>query len=907
MTVARWDQTATYLTNALVLFAGGYDSCSSTCISDGTTELFDPVTSTFTTSQPLSTGRSGHSATLLTDGSVLLVGGINNGVTLSSTDLYQPANLNLPQLASIVISPSAPVLTVGATLSLTATGDDINGDELNPLQSVIWSSSSPSVATVSNAAGSAGIIYTLSSGSTTITATVGTIVASINVTVTSPLMSITVGPSNPTTAVGSPQILNLTATGTYADGSTMDVTSQATWASSNSSIASVFDIPGNPAVVVPAAPGNTGITATIGSIAGSTNVTITMPLAAVPPDITGISPASGAAGTQVTISGSGFGASQNGGTVLIGTNLGIVSSWSDTQIVATVSTGSSSGVVQIQQTNGSSNSVPFTISTATIGGISPTCGVPGTQVTITGSGFGSIQGSGNIWLGTVPAIVNSWSDGEVVATVATGAATGNAQVLQNGVMSNAVPFTSNLPVITSISPNSGASGTVVTITGSGFGTTEGGGAVWIGNTYGLVTGWSNTQIVASVASNAVSGIVKVQQNGVWSNGVAFSVSSSGGPFGGSNSVTLVPNDIHMVVGGTQAIEALNSNGQSVTGLTWSSSNTAVVTLSIDDPPIVTAVGIGTATITAGNAASFVTVLPGAVLATGTVIWSNPGDGSGVQCIIPAVPSSTGVADVFALNSDGNVQAITASGMTAWTANVGTSVACSNLIPDFQGGLVVAAGSAIYRLDGMTGTQSSWTYTSVSGYDLPKPVVHTDGTIFTIDGSSVVGINPTTGMPNVNVSMNTSTLNSAPTYNPPSPDWIGNLIVAGDGYAYVPYQYSQSIRTQSTDSNTTEFLHVLRVGTAGDSYDIPVKQWSFSSTLTYTVTQSVPGGYAWCNDICQQWFGPNAQCSATANTMYNCAWQCLTLGGAAALLSRALWRTSAPIRLQSARRAHRYRQ
>jgi IPT/TIG domain len=155
---------------------------------------------------------------------------------------------------------------------------------------------------------------------------------------------------------------------------------------------------------------------------------------------------------------------------------------------------------------------------------------------------------------------------------------------------------------------------VVTITGSGFGTTQGNGTVWIGNMYGVVSGWSDTQIVASVASDAVSGIVNVWQNGVSSNAVTFTVPSSGGPFSGSNSVTLVPNDINMVVGGTQSIEALNSNGQSVTGLTWTSSNTAVATLSTDDPPIITAVGVGTATITAGNAASFVTVLPGAVLA-----------------------------------------------------------------------------------------------------------------------------------------------------------------------------------------------------------------------------------------------------------------------------------------------------
>jgi hypothetical protein len=73
-----------------------------------------------------------------------------------------------------------------------------------------------------------------------------------------------------------------------------------------------------------------------------------------------------------------------------------------------------------------------------------------------------------------------------------------------------------------------------------------------------------------------------------------------------------------------------------------------------------------------------------------------------------------------------------------------SVAAGNrLIPDFQGGTVAYTGSSIYRLDGVTGQPSSWTYNPASGNYLSTPV-HTSDTIFTIDGSTVVGINPTTG-------------------------------------------------------------------------------------------------------------------------------------------------------------------
>jgi len=856
LNVSRFDQTATLLTNGQVLFAGGYDSCAASCISDGTTEIFDPVAFAFTSSQALSTGRSGHTATLLSDGGVLVVGGINSGVTLSSTDSYQPATLALPGLASIAISPSNPPIALGTTLSLTATGYNSNGSVLNnsqsPLQSVIWNSSSPSVATVSNATGSAGIVNPLSSGTTTITATVGTITASTQVTVTAPLVSIAVSPSNPTLSIGSTQTLQLTATGTYADGSTIDLTSDVTWASSNTPVATVFDISGSPAVVVPSSSGNTNITAAFGGVTGSTTVTVNMPLAPAPPMVTGVSPPNGAPGTQVTITGSGFGPTKGSGAVWLGTGMGTVVSWSDSLVVATVSTGSSSGVAQIQQSDGASNSVPFAINTAAVTGVSPNNGLAGTQVAITGSGFGATQGNGNVWLGTVPAIVDSWSDGQIIATVATGAATANALVLQNGVMSNAVPFTIYLPHITSISPNNGAAGTVVTVTGSGFGASQGSGTVWIGSSFGSVLGWSDTQVVASVAANAVSGIAKIEQNGTWSNGTTFTVGSGGGgsggggSFGGSNSVTLVPNQMNMLTGGTQQIQALNSSGQSMTGLTWTSSNTAVATLSTDDPPIITAVAPGNATITAGNASADVTVVPGAVLATGTVIWSNPGDGSGVSCIVPAVPSSTGVADVFALQVSGNVQAITSSGMTAWTASVGTNFTCSNLIPDFQGGLVVANQQSIYRLDGMTG-QAYPAYQSTgynSGHGLSTPVVHTDGTIFAVDsGDMLVAINPTSGQPNFQVHMDDSSgqvsgncgdtplPQGGQSSSPPSPPSVGSMIIAGDGYAYVPYLYQEISGSRGIDngecagaSTETQHLRLLRAGTGGDSSSIPLGDW-----------------------------------------------------------------------------------
>jgi hypothetical protein len=199
--------------------------------------------------------------------------------------------------------------------------------------------------------------------------------------------------------------------------------------------------------------------------------------------------------------------------------------------------------------------------------------------------------------------------------------------------------------ITGISPASGLAGTAVTFSGTGFGASPG--MVWLGSTAGQVITWTDTQVVAAVAPAAISGVAWIQQNGVRSNTKGFLVPEAGGN-------TVMPSMLNMVVGDQQA---LGAGGQAVTGLTWTSSDQTVVSLSSDDPPVLTALAAGHVTITAGSGSADVTVWAGA-LPTGTVIWSNPGNGSGVTSIVPAVPSTSGVADVFAFQGDGTVQAIT---------------------------------------------------------------------------------------------------------------------------------------------------------------------------------------------------------------------------------------------------------
>jgi hypothetical protein len=78
-----------------------------------------------------------------------------------------------------------------------------------------------------------------------------------------------------------------------------------------------------------------------------------------------------------------------------------------------------------------------------ISSVSPSSGPVGTQVTITGTGFGSSQGSSAVYLNEVATTVNSWSAASISITVPAGATSGPLSVAVAPTMnsSNAVVFT----------------------------------------------------------------------------------------------------------------------------------------------------------------------------------------------------------------------------------------------------------------------------------------------------------------------------------------------------------------------------------------------------------------------------------------------------------------------------------
>jgi hypothetical protein len=444
-------------------------------------------------------------------------------------------------------------------------------------------------------------------------------------------------------------------------------------------------------------------------------------------------------------------------------------------------------------------------------------------------------------------------------------------------------LTAPAPQITSLSPNTAPTNTKVTINGSNFGASQGAGGIYFAGINPQVMNWSDTSIDVVVPSSIPDG-----------NTVQIEVFTANG---NSNSVNftvpayqIFPSTLSLLVGQSKSVTAKDSQHNVVTGLSWSTSDPSIVSVSADDSPLITGLVPGSATVFAGDVPFQVTVYAGTSLPPGTVLWSASGGpgSSSITSVVPAVPSNNGV-DVLTLDDGGYLSGFTSDGEPMWRQFVGGGV--SKIIPDFSSNVFISkAGSftstdpsfrvfagvpqqatlnhftqTITRVDPIN-NQVTDLYTFAGQYssqiNLGQEISYTDspsdraipspaGVLFVQDVPKVSVFDLTTNQPLASIDLEKSSVNisgTCPSFSMNRDPVSGQMIVAGDGNAYIPYFYVtetyQELPAQLCVAGVGEVvthLMLLRVSPDGSFNKIPLKTFTMDSTFDEATSQIVRSG------------------------------------------------------------------
>lgn len=146
----RHGHTATLLSDGRILIVGGLQERTAGSPGLASVEVYDPASRTWSTTGSLDRGRTDHTATLLPNGTVLVTGGMDSysGSALASVEIYDPTNgvwTSAPPLSVSRRGHSATrladgrVLVTGGRFSTSLTDVHASAEIYDPL-SVSWSS-----------------------------------------------------------------------------------------------------------------------------------------------------------------------------------------------------------------------------------------------------------------------------------------------------------------------------------------------------------------------------------------------------------------------------------------------------------------------------------------------------------------------------------------------------------------------------------------------------------------------------------------------------------------------------------------------------------------------------------------------------------------------------------------------
>jgi uncharacterized protein YjdB len=171
-----------------------------------------------------------------------LAGGVAEGdvvITATFDGISDTADLEVTSplvVESIVLSPESGTVAPGDTIQFTAQATLSDGSTADVSGAAVWESSNPGVATVF-----AGLVIGVEEGTAGITATFGGVAGGpVTVTVIGvPPVVESIELTFESDSIGAGDTVQFTATATYPDGTTVEITGEASWSSSDPDVATI--------------------------------------------------------------------------------------------------------------------------------------------------------------------------------------------------------------------------------------------------------------------------------------------------------------------------------------------------------------------------------------------------------------------------------------------------------------------------------------------------------------------------------------------------------------------------------------------------------------------------------------------------------------------------------------------
>ncbi|HEX6024448.1 MAG TPA: Ig-like domain-containing protein [Solirubrobacter sp.] len=513
-------------------------------------------------------------------------------------------------VATVHVSAPAASVSVGQTLQASATLRDADGNVLTG-RVIAWQSSNPALATVT----STGLITALAIGQVTITAIAEGKLGNLAVAVTSnPVATIAVTPANGSAVLG--QTAQLEAVARDAAGATI-AGKTFEWRTSDPTIATVSAT----GLVTTAAVGKTIISASTDGITGSTEFTVTtVPVTSVTVQPGSVQLTVGGT-TQLVVSGSdAAGKSIATRTVQWSSDKPAVATVSSAGLVTAVGAGSATITATVDGVSGVAQVTVALPPPAPVASITVSLAEPSISTGQTTQASAVLRDAdGNILTGRT---VTWSSDDAALATISSSGlvkavAAGTATIVataeeQTGLASITIVPAAPAPVASVSLSAPATSLTVGQTTQITVVVRDASGNVLSGR---VVSWQSSNTAAATVSANGIvtavangSATIKATSEGV-SGALEFSV--SGGPTvpGPVATISVSTTTSSLTVGQTTSATAVarDADGTTVPNatITWSSSNTGVITVS--GSGVVTAIAAGAAQVRATSGAVVGTV------------------------------------------------------------------------------------------------------------------------------------------------------------------------------------------------------------------------------------------------------------------------------------------------------------